>query len=62
MVFMQPLPDKNTPQPGTPTPEDPSGHDPVEETLPDEERDDPSETRSASGYAQRTPPEDSSTS
>jgi hypothetical protein len=61
MVFMQPLPDKDTPQLGTPTPEDPSGHDPVEESLPDEEEGDPSETRSASGYAQRTAQEDPST-
>jgi hypothetical protein len=58
MVFMQPLPDKDTPQPGTPTPEDPSGHDPIDEALPDEEKGDPSETRSPSGYARRTAPAD----
>lgn len=61
MVFMQPLPDKDMPQAGTPTPEDPSGHDPVDEVLPDEEEGDPSETRSPSGYARRTAPEDDST-
>lgn len=59
MVFMPPLPDENTPQPGTPTPDDPSGHDPVDEVLPDEDEGDPSETRSAEGYEQRSVPKES---